>query len=123
MSEPSGQEVWRPGQDCQAVATARVLGQDVDKIHGAPWGVVGTLGDSICYIGVPTKVDAIQAAMGRRIAERGPAGAAASRPPTRAGSPTASSTAPPQMRYSLIGRETTNDGLCAALRGQRHPRV
>ena len=35
MSEPNGQDVWRPGQDCQAVATAKALGQDVDRIHGA----------------------------------------------------------------------------------------
>src|SRR5918999_1411295 len=70
MSEPNGQDVWRPGQDCQAVATAKALGQDVDRIHGAPWGVVGTLCYSICYVGVNEKVEAVHAAMGRRISER-----------------------------------------------------
>jgi dihydroxy-acid dehydratase len=46
-------EDWKPGQDTQAVATARLLGQDPDKIHCPTWGVIGNLGDSICYAGVP----------------------------------------------------------------------
>jgi dihydroxy-acid dehydratase len=50
---------WKPGQDTQAVATARLQGQDPDKIHCPTWGVVGNLGDSICYAGVPAKVEAI----------------------------------------------------------------
>jgi dihydroxy-acid dehydratase len=50
---------WKPGQDTQAVATARLLGQDPDKIHCPAWGVIGNLGDSICYAGVPAKVEAI----------------------------------------------------------------
>jgi dihydroxy-acid dehydratase len=59
---------WKPGQDTQAVATARLQGQDPDKIHCPVWGVVGNLGDSICYAGVPAKVEAVQAKLRRRVA-------------------------------------------------------
>ena len=52
----SSAEEWKPGQDTQAVATARVQEQDPDKIHCPAWGVVGNMGDSICYAGVPAKV-------------------------------------------------------------------
>ena len=93
MSEANGQDVWRPGQDCQAVATAKALGQDVDRIHGAPWGVVGTLGDSICYVGVNEKVDAIQAAHGAPDRRATTCRCGCWRPTTRAASPTASATA------------------------------
>ena len=47
----SDAEEWKPGQDTQAVATARLQGQDPDKIHCPAWGVIGNLGDSICYAG------------------------------------------------------------------------
>ena len=58
---------WKPGQDTQAVATARLQGQDPDKIHCPAWGVIGNLGDSQCYLGVTQKVEAIHAAMADRI--------------------------------------------------------
>jgi dihydroxy-acid dehydratase len=45
-----------PGRDVQRVGTARFLGQDPAKIHDAVWGVIGTLGDSQCYLGVTQKV-------------------------------------------------------------------
>jgi dihydroxy-acid dehydratase len=113
MSEP---DVWRPGQDCQAVATARALGQQVDRIHGAPWGVVGTLGDSICYIGVREKVDAVHAELGRRIdAHDLPVRLLA--PHFSGGISDGQRNGTPQMRYSLIGRETTNDGLSLHFEG------
>jgi dihydroxy-acid dehydratase len=116
MSESNGQDVWRPGQDCQAVATAKALGQDVDRIHGAPWGVVGTLGDSICYVGVNAKVEAVHAAMGRRITARDlPVRLLA--PNYSGGISDGQRNGTPQMRYSLIGRETTNDGLSLHFEG------
>ena len=116
MSESNRQDVWRPGQDCQAVATAKALGQDVDRIHGAPWGVVGTLGDSICYVGVNDKVEAVHAAMGRRITERDlPVRLLA--PNYSGGVSDGQRNGTPQMRYSLIGRETTNDGLSLHFEG------
>src|ERR1700752_968427 len=107
-------EGWKPGQDTQAVATARLQGQDPDKIHCPAWGVIGNLGDSICYAGVPAKVEAIQAELRHR-------GAGADLPvrviaPTFAGGISdGQRNGTPQMRYSLIGRETTNDGVCLHL--------
>ncbi|MBV8994088.1 MAG: hypothetical protein JO287_10410, partial [Pseudonocardiales bacterium] len=56
-----------PGQLSQAVATARQMGQDPDKAVLPAIGVVGTLGDSICYYGVKNKVEATQAALVRRV--------------------------------------------------------
>ena len=107
---------WKPGQDTQAVATARLQGQDPDKIHCHVWGVVGNLGDSICYAGVPAKVEAIQAELRRRVA--------AADLPVRVIAPNYASgisdgqrNGTAQMRYSLIGRETTNDGVCLHLEG------
>jgi dihydroxy-acid dehydratase len=108
--------VWKPGQDTQAVATARLQGQDPDKIHCPVWGVIGNLGDSICYAGVPAKVEAIQAELRRRVT--------AADLPVRVIAPNYASgisdgqrNGTAQMRYSLIGRETTNDGVCLHLEG------
>ncbi len=107
---------WKPGQDTQAVATARLQGQDPDKIHCPVWGVVGNLGDSICYAGVPAKVEAIQAELRRRVT--------AADLPVRVIAPNYASgisdgqrNGTAQMRYSLIGRETTNDSVCLHLEG------
>ena len=67
-AEVRGFESSNPGRDVQRVGTAAFLGQDVRKIHDPVWAVVGTLGDSQCYLGVQAKVAAVQAAMARRIA-------------------------------------------------------
>jgi dihydroxy-acid dehydratase len=107
---------WKPGQDTQAVATARLLGQDPDKIHCPTWGVIGNLGDSICYAGVPAKVEAIQAELSRRVA-----GAdlpvRVIEPNFAGGISDGQRNGTPEMRYSLIGRETSNDGVCLHLEG------
>ncbi|MGH3280045.1 MAG: dihydroxy-acid dehydratase, partial [Trebonia sp.] len=107
---------WKPGQDTQAVATARVQGQDPDKIHCPAWGVIGNLGDSICYAGVPAKVEAIQAELRRRVVDADlPVRVIA--PNFASGISDGQRNGTPQMRYSLIGRETTNDGVCLHLEG------
>ncbi len=107
---------WKPGQDTQAVATARLQGQDPDKIHCPAWGVIGNLGDSICYAGVPAKVEAIQAELRRRVtAEDLPVRVIA--PNYAGGISDGQRNGTPEMRYSLIGRETTNDGVCLHLEG------
>ncbi len=107
---------WKPGQDTQAVATARLQGQDPDKIHCPVWGVVGNLGDSICYAGVPAKVEAIQAELRRRVTEADlPVRVIA--PNYASGISDGQRNGTAQMRYSLIGRETTNDGVCLHLEG------
>ena len=107
---------WQPGQDTQAAATARLQGQDPDKIHCPVWGVVGNLGDSICYAGVPAKVEAIQAELRRRVAAADlPVRVIA--PNYAGGISDGQRNGTAQMRYSLIGRETTNDGVCLHLEG------
>src|ERR1039457_513105 len=115
-STVSDAAAWKPGQDTQAGAAARLQGQDPDKIHCPVWGVVGNLGDSICYAGVPAKVEAIQAELRRRVT--------AADLPVRVIAPNYASgisdgqrNGTAQMRYSLIGRETTNDGVCLHLEG------
>jgi dihydroxy-acid dehydratase len=106
----------KPGQETQAVATARLLGQDPDKIYCPAWGVIGNLGDSICYAGVPAKVDAIQAELRRRVIDTDlPVRVIA--PNFVGGISDGQRNGTPEMRYSLIGRETTNDGVCLHLEG------
>jgi dihydroxy-acid dehydratase len=107
---------WKPGQDTQAVATARLQGQDPDKVHCPVWGVIGNLGDSICYAGVPAKVEAIQAELRRRVTAADlPVRVVA--PNYAGGISDGQRNGTAQMRYSLIGRETTNDGVCLHLEG------
>ena len=112
----SDAEAWKPGQDTQAVATARLQGQDPDKIHCPAWGVIGNLGDSICYAGVPAKVEAIQAELRRRVVGADlPVRVIA--PGFAGGISDGQRNGTREMRYSLIGRETTNDGVCLHLEG------
>ena len=103
-----------PGRDVQRVGTARFLGEDPAKIHEPVWAVVGNLGDSQCYVGVKRKVETIQVALSRRIRERDL--------PVRL-IPTAYTigvsdgqlNGTDRMRFSLIGREITNDSVDAHL--------
>ena len=98
------------------MATARIQGQDPDKIHCPVWGVIGNLGDSICYAGVSAKVEAIQAELRRRVTEKDlPVRVIA--PNYASGISDGQRNGTSQMRYSLIGRETTNDGVCLHLEG------
>ena len=112
----SDAETWKPGQDTQAVATARLQEQDPDKIHCPAWGVIGNLGDSICYAGVPAKVEAVQDELRRRVSVADlPVRVIA--PNFSGGISDGQRNGTPEMRYSLIGRETTNDGVCLHLEG------
>jgi dihydroxy-acid dehydratase len=97
-----------PGRDVQRVGTAAFLGEDVGKIHDPVWAVIGNLGDSQCYLGVPQKVQAVQAALSRRIA--------ADDLPVRLIPPAftlgvsdGQLNGTPQMRFSLVGREVVHD--------------
>ena len=97
-----------PGRDVQRVGTAAFLGEDVGKIHDPVWAVIGNLGDSQCYLGVPEKVQTIQAALSRRIA----ADDLAVRliPPVfTLGVSDGQLNGTPQMRFSLVGRELVHD--------------
>ena len=48
-----------PGRNSQTIGLARAIGTDPDLIHEPSVGVVGTKGDSQCYLGVMAKVEAI----------------------------------------------------------------
>jgi dihydroxy-acid dehydratase len=103
-----------PGRDVQRVGTATFLGEEVRKIHDPVWAVLGNLGDSQCYLGVQTKVAAVQAAMSRRIAgEDLPVRLIA--PAFTLGVSDGQLNGTPEMRFSLIGRELVNDATSVHL--------
>jgi dihydroxy-acid dehydratase len=97
-----------PGRDVQRVGTAAFLGEDVGKIHDPVWAVIGNLGDSQCYLGVPQKVQAVQAALSRRIAEDDLA-VRLIPPVFTLGVSDGQLNGTPQMRFSLVGRELVHD--------------
>src|SRR5215471_16429082 len=103
-----------PGREVQRVGTARFLGEDVAKVHDPVWGVVGTLGDSQCYLGVQAKVAAVQAALARRIHEDDlPVRLIA--PAFTLGVSDGQLNGTDRMRYSLTSRELVNDSTEAHL--------
>jgi dihydroxy-acid dehydratase len=97
-----------PGRDVQKVGTAAFLGEDVRKIHDPVWAVLGNLGDSQCYLGVPEKVQAVQAELSRRIAEDDLA-VRLIPPAFTLGVSDGQLNGTPQMRFSLVGREVVHD--------------
>jgi dihydroxy-acid dehydratase len=103
-----------PGRDVQRVGTARFLGQDVAKVHDPVWGVIGTLGDSQCYLGVQSKVAAVHAALGKRIRDDDlPVRLIA--PAFTLGVSDGQLNGTDRMRYSLTSRELVNDSTEAHL--------
>ena len=108
-SEPVGTLVSiNPGRDVQKVGTAAFLGEDVRKIHDPVWAVIGNLGDSQCYLGVPAKVEAVQAALSRRIA-KDDLPVRLIPPAFTLGVSDGQLNGTPQMRFSLVGREVVHD--------------
>jgi len=103
-----------PGRDVQRVGTARFLGEDPQKIHDPVWAVTGSLGDSQCYVGVPRKVDAIQAALSARI-RRDDLPVRLIPPAYTIGVSDGQLNGTERMRFSLIGRELANDSIDAHL--------
>src|SRR6204780_1857031 len=97
-----------PGRDVQRVGTAAFLGEDVGKIHDPVWAVIGNLGDSQCYLGVPQKVQAVQAALSCRIAQDDLA-VRLIPPVFTLGVSDGQLNGTPQMRFSLVGRELVHD--------------
>ena len=97
-----------PGRDVQRVGTARHLGEPVEKIHGDVWGVIGTLGDSQCYLGVREKVAAVHAALSRIVSEQN-LHVRLIAPAFSLGVSDGQLNGTERMRYSLIGRELVND--------------
>jgi dihydroxy-acid dehydratase len=97
-----------PGRDVQRVGTAAFLGEDVEKIHDPVWAVIGNLGDSQCYLGVPEKVQLIQSALSRRIAKDDLA-VRLIPPAFTLGVSDGQLNGTPEMRFSLVGRELVHD--------------
>jgi dihydroxy-acid dehydratase len=105
-----------PGRSTQTIGLARELGTDPDLIHEPSVGVVGTKGDSQCYLGVAAKVDAIHAALKSRIGKgEGQLKLRLVQPEFTIATSDGIRNGTREMRYSLIGREVTHDALCEHL--------
>jgi len=109
-SVKNGFESVNPGRDVQRVGTARFLGQDPYLIHHPVWAVMGTLGDSQCYLGVTRKVAAIQEALAARIVQDG-LPIRLIHPAFSLGVSDGQLNGTDRMRFSMIGREVTNDSI------------
>ncbi len=105
-----------PGRSSQTIGMAKELGTDPDLIHEPSVGVVGTKGDSQCYLGVISKVDAIHEALKSRIG-KGPGQLKLRlvQPEYTIATSDGIRNGTREMRYSLIGREVTHDSLCEHL--------
>jgi len=105
-----------PGRSAQTLGIARAIGTDPDLIHEPSVGVVGTKGDSQCYLGVITKVDAIHAHLKSRVG-KGPDQLKLRliQPEYTIATSDGIRNGTREMRYSLIGREVTHDTLCEHL--------
>ncbi len=102
-----------PGRSAQTIGLAKVLGTDPSLIHEPAVGVVGTKGDSQCYLGVASKVEAIHAHLRSRIGTAdGMLKYRLVQPEFTIATSDGIRNGTPEMRYSLIGREVTHDALC-----------
>src|SRR6056300_374708 len=105
-----------PGRNAQTVGIARELGTDIDLIHEPSVGVIGNKGDSQCYIGVQSKVEAIQDCLRSRLGrEPGQMPMRLVQPEYTIATSDGIRNGTREMRYSLIGREVTHDTLCEHL--------
>ena len=105
-----------PGRNSQTFGVARELGTSVDLIHEPSIGVVGNKGDSQCYVGVQPKVESIHQALLARIGtESDKMSMRLVQPEFTIATSDGIRNGTKEMRYSLIGREVTNDSLCEHL--------
>ncbi|MEQ8818503.1 MAG: dihydroxy-acid dehydratase [Thalassobaculum sp.] len=105
-----------PGRSTQTIGLARELGTDPELIHEPSVGVVGTKGDSQCYLGVAAKVDAIHACLKSRIGQgKDDLKLRLVQPEFTIATSDGIRNGTREMRYSLIGREVTHDALCEHL--------
>ena len=105
-----------PGRSTQTIGIARALGTDPDLIHEPSVGVVGTKGDSQCYLGVLDKVEAVHERLKARIGMgAGQLKLRLVQPEYTIATSDGIRNGTREMRYSLIGREVTNDTLCEHL--------
>ena len=117
MTDPNVVLIDRhPGRSTQTIGVARALGTDPDLIHHPSVGVVGTKGDSQCYLGVMAKVAAIHDRLGSRIGTGpGQLKLRLVQPEYTVATSDGIRNGTREMRYSLIGREVTHDALCEHL--------
>ncbi len=105
-----------PGRSAQTIGMAKVIGTDPGLIHEPSVGVVGTKGDSQCYLGVMDKVDAIHQHLKSRIGQgEGQLKYRLVQPEFTIATSDGIRNGTREMRYSLLGREVTQDGLCEHL--------
>ena len=105
-----------PGRNSQAYGIARILNTDLDLIHEPSIGVVGNKGDSQCYLGVEEKVKTIHENLRLRIGQApGDIRMRLVQPEYTVATSDGIRNGTREMRYSLIGREVTNDTLCQHL--------
>ena len=105
-----------PGRNSQTFGIARELGTDVDLIHEPSVGVVGNKGDSQCYIGVSSKVEKIHEILKKRIGtDPEQLSMRLVQPEFTIATSDGIRNGTKEMRYSLIGREVTNDSMCEHL--------
>ena len=101
-----------PGRNAQTVGIARELGTDIELIHEPSVGVVGNKGDSQCYLGVQRKVEAVHDCLRSRIGQgEGQMRVRLVQPEYSVATSDGMRNGTREMRYSLIGREVTNDTI------------
>lgn len=105
-----------PGRNAQTYGIARELNTDPDLIHEPSVGVIGTKGDSQCYIGVQRKVEAIHDHLLSRLGRGdGQMPMRLVQPEYTVATSDGMRNGTREMRYSLIGREVTHDTVCEHL--------
>ncbi len=117
MTKPTNVLIDRhPGRSTQSIGLARAIGTDPDLIHEPSVGVVGTKGDSQCYLGVMMKVEAIHQRLKARVGQgKDQLKLRLVQPEYTIATSDGIRNGTREMRYSLIGREVTNDALCEHL--------
>ncbi len=105
-----------PGRNAQTYGVARELGTDMNLIHEPSVGVMGTKGDSQCYLGVQRKVEAIHENLRQRLGRGdGQIPMRLVQPEYTVATSDGMRNGTREMRYSLIGREVTHDTVCEHL--------
>jgi len=105
-----------PGRSTQTYGIARELGTDMDLAHEPSVGVIGNKGDSQCYLGVQSKVEVIHGCLRDRLGRgNGQMAMRLVQPEYTVATSDGMRNGTKEMRYSLIGREVTHDGVCEHL--------
>ena len=105
-----------PGRNSQTYGIARELGTEQELIHEPSVGVIGNKGDSQCYMGVEKKVQTIHEKLRQRIGfEPEQLKMRLVQPEYTIATSDGIRNGTKEMRYSLIGREVTNDSICEHL--------